>query len=182
MDDRRRLFHLFAQVLEYPGSSLLASAGECARRLEKSCPEAAEYMRAFAAFAEGTGLDRMEEIYTRTFDITPTANLYVGYHLFGESFKRGAFLVKLQEAYEAHGFAFGPELADHLSVILRFVSVVDDPLFVDPLVEEGVLPLLEKVEEAFKESSGGYALVISSLGLFLRQECPAIAAGGLHHD
>lgn len=177
--DTRRIYSLFSVLLDYPGTSMLASVDECVERLKDCCPEAAQDLHDFHAYAEREGLETMEEVYTRTFDITPTVNLYVGYHLFGESFKRGAFLARLQEEYQAHGFVPGPELADHLSVALRFASVVDDPDFVDPLIDEGILPTLDKVADALKETAG-YGLVIRALRSFVKQNCQQlVAAGGL---
>ena len=176
--DTRRLYRLFAELLDYPGSSLLASAMECIRCLECCCPDAAEDMRTFLVFAEGEGREGMEEVYTRTFDITPTTNLYVGYHLFGESFKRGAFLARLQERYCAIGFMPGTELADHVSVMLRFASIADDAEFVEPLLDEGILPALEKVVEAFKENSGGYGSLIRAIQSFVRQDRRKLVVAG----
>ncbi|TAK31311.1 MAG: nitrate reductase molybdenum cofactor assembly chaperone [Chloroflexota bacterium] len=175
LEQTRRLFKLLADVLEYPSADLAASVRECRQLLAETCSEAAQEMRTFADFVEGESLGSLQEIYSRTFDVTPTTNMYVGYHLFGESYKRGAFLARLQEAFVAHRFSCGSELPDHLCVLLRFASAADDPEFVTPLLEEAILPALTKIEAAFQESRQGYALPIKALRLFLRRALPGVS-------
>jgi nitrate reductase molybdenum cofactor assembly chaperone len=182
-EESKKLCQLFAEVLDYPGSSLLESATECVNRLEHTFPGTVGPIQSFVTFAQSQNPGTLEELYTQTFDVTPATTPYVGYHLFGETPKRSAFMAKLQEAYQAHGFSAGAELADHLCVLLRFFSVAQDPEFVIPLLQECVLPVLEKMEEAFPKNGNGYAPAVSSLRLFLRQVCRRlIKTGGLPHD
>ncbi len=182
-EETKQLCRLFAEVLDYPGNSLLESAMECARQLDNSFPRTAGRMQSFVTFAQSQSSGTLEELYTQTFDVTPATTPYVGYHLFGETPKRSAFMAKLQEAYQAHSFSAGAELPDHLCVLLRFFSVAQDPEFVIPLLQECVLPVLEKMEAAFPKNGSGYAPAVSSLRLFLRQVCHRlIKAGGLPHD
>lgn len=182
-EETKQLCRLFAEVLDYPGNSLLESATECVRQLDKSFPGTAGPMQSFATFAQSQSQGTLEELYTQTFDTTPATTPYVGYHLFGETPKRNAFMAKLQEAYQSHHFSSGTELADHLCVLLRFFSVAQDPEFVIPLLQECVLPVLEKMEEAFPKNGNGYAPAVSSVRLFLQQVCRRlIKTGGLPHD
>jgi nitrate reductase assembly molybdenum cofactor insertion protein NarJ len=41
--------------------------------------------------------DEYEELYTKTFDVQPICYLDLGYVIFGEDYKRGAFLLHMQE-------------------------------------------------------------------------------------
>lgn len=177
------LCRLFAEILDYPGDTLVASATECARGLEPSFPGIAKPMSSFAAFARSQSPGTLEELYTQTFDISSATTLYLGYHLFGETPQRSAFLVKLEEAYKEHHLTSGTELADHLCVLLKFLSVARDMEFVLPLLQECVLPVLKKIEKAFPKNQNGYGPVISSLRLFLQQVSqPPIKTGGLPRD
>jgi nitrate reductase delta subunit len=179
-EETKQLCRLFADVLDYPGPSLLESATECIKQLEHSIPGVAEPMQSFVIFARGQSQGELEELYTQTFDITPATTLNVGYHLFGETPKRSAFMTKLQEAYQCQSLSAGTELPDHLCVLLRFFSVARDPEFTIPLLQECVLPVLEKLEGAFPGKKNGYRPVVSSLRLFLRQVCrELVKAGGL---
>ena len=119
-----RLYLLFAVALDYPGPALAEDARACRGLLAQFNSEAAGRMEEFGAFLSQTHLGQVQEVYTNAFDLQPVCYPYVGYQLFGESYKRGAFLVKLQEEYRARGFSAGKELPDHLPVMLRFLSVL----------------------------------------------------------
>ncbi|MDP2743530.1 MAG: molecular chaperone TorD family protein [Dehalococcoidia bacterium] len=167
-EEMKEICRLFAEVMDYPDRGRTAAATACALRLQESFPDATEPMRSFAAFVESQSTGALEELYAGTFDNTPATTLYVGYHLFGDGAKRSAFLVKLEEAYLAYGFSHDTELADHLCVLLRFLSVGRDVGFAIPLLEECMLPIFEKVEEALRKTRNPYHQAARSLRLFLR--------------
>jgi nitrate reductase molybdenum cofactor assembly chaperone NarJ/NarW len=167
-DEMRDLCRLFAEVMDYPQPGR-SPAAACAERLQESFPGAAEPMRSFGALIESQSIGALQELYSNTFDYTAATTLYVGYHLFGDGAKRSAFLVKLEEAYLTHGFSHGTELADHLSVIMRFLSIGRDAGFAAPLIGECTLPILEKVEDALRKTKNPYHQAARSARIFLRQ-------------
>lgn len=149
---RTRLLSLFADILDYPGDGLAGRVAEGRALLAEEEPEAARLLGAFADVVAATPPGRLEEIYTGAFDLDTLSDLdatcypYVGHHLFGESYKRSAFLVGLAERYRAHGFAPPPgELPDHLVVILRFLAGCPDQGLVDEIVDEALLPALRRM-------------------------------------
>ena len=176
--ENRQLCQFFADMLDYPGSRLRQAAKNCAIQLENSFPGITKPVQSFANFVNSQSLESIEELYTQTFDITPATSLYLGYHLFGETPKRSEFLIKLAEAYQAHSFSSGIELADHLGIMLRFLSVSEDPEFTLPLLEECILPTLEKTEKELKKTNSEYVLVIEPLRDFLRQVTHKLAKTG----
>ena len=123
-------------------------------------------------------MESLEELYTQTFDVTPATSLYLGYHLFGETPKRSEFLIKLTEAYQEHSFSSGIELADHLGVILRYLSVSQNVAFTLPLLEECLLPTLTRAEKELNKIDNPYALVVASLLAFLTQQTRRLAKAG----
>lgn len=179
----RGLCRLFAEMLDYPDSSLPGKAEGFARQLAQAHPEIAGPVQSFAAFLKSQEeAGTLEELFTQTFDITPATTLYFGYHLFGETPKRSVFLVRLQEAYEGCSFSRGTELADHLGVILRFLSVAEDAEFGYPLLEECLLPTLTQMEKELKKSDSMYALVIGPLRSFLQHIArKSVKTGGVLH-
>jgi nitrate reductase molybdenum cofactor assembly chaperone NarJ/NarW len=120
------LYQLFAEVLGYPTSSLPDQVKECLSLLTSVKRAALPMLGEFRAFLEVTPLDRMEEVYTRTFDLQGICHPYVGYHLFGNDSKRGMFMAGLKEHYEICEFSSGNELPDHLSTMLRFKGTLRD--------------------------------------------------------
>jgi nitrate reductase delta subunit len=94
---------------------------------------------------------------------------YVGYHLFGESYKRGAFLARLNEGYRAHGFSAKKEQPDHVPVILRFLALGEKGDFSEALLREGLIPALDKMADTFGDNGGNpYGEVIRALLLLLQ--------------
>jgi nitrate reductase molybdenum cofactor assembly chaperone NarJ/NarW len=119
-------------------------------------------------------LGQMQELYTSTFDMQPVCYPYVGYQLFGESYKRGAFMARLNGAYHASGYSAETELPDHICVILRFLGLEiaraeDD--FGNALVREGLIPALEKMADVLKQTDNPYHHVVAAL-LFLLANTP----------
>jgi nitrate reductase delta subunit len=179
-EESKQLCRFFAEVLDYPDSSLPESADKCLGQLDTSFPDIADQMRLFVTFLESQSRGALEELYSETFDLAPDSTLYIGYHLFGETPKRSSFLVRLEEAYQSHGFQSGTELADHMCVMLRFLVIAGDAEFVIPLLEESILPVLDKMASDLQKNNNGYAPAVSSLRLFLRQLSRRLAkVGGL---
>ena len=128
------------------------------------------WKNSFAA-RDNCPLEKMQELYTITFDMQPVCYPYLGYQLFGESYKRGAFMAQLNEAYHAFGYSAVQELPDHLAIVLRFIGLdatnrQDE--FCQALINDGVMPALEKMLKVFGEQSENpYFGLLSALQLFL---------------
>ncbi len=156
------LCRILAPLLGYPTPALPAQAGTAAEALRAARSRAAGPLEAFAAFVADAAPGALEELYTRTFDLKPVAYPYVGFQLFGETYRRGEFLVLLQARYRAAGFAVEGELPDHLAVITRFLAEHPDP----DLVAEGVIPALEKMLPPLMDNP--YRLVLQGLLLVMQ--------------
>jgi len=165
------LFDSFAALLEYPVSAMTDQAAQLLEGLTPLQPESAEVLGKFVRMLDQLSLEKMRELYTVTFDMQPVCYPYVGYHLFGESYKRGAFMAQLNEAYHTHGYSAGQELPDHVAVILRFLgldSANRQGEFCQALLREGLIPALEKMLKVFNEESDNpYFGLLSALRLFL---------------
>lgn len=135
----------FATLLEYPRCDIGGVAGECAEMLALDFPDAAAFLRDFQRSAAALSPATIEEIYTGTFDLDPVCYPYIGYHVFGETYKRSVFLLALKERYRACGIVTDSELADHVSSMLRYVAVGDDAEDVAVVVREAMLPALQRM-------------------------------------
>ncbi|MBE0597286.1 MAG: molecular chaperone TorD family protein [Desulfuromonadales bacterium] len=145
LDDRHRIFDIFASLARYPGEEIAEAAEQGMAILEREHPTAAAGLAAFDAFVRQTPPLRREEIYTAAFDLHPLSPPYVGHQLFGESRERTLFLVRLREIYREHGHPPGPELPDHLAEILDFLARNPGTPEAEVLVADGLLPALEKM-------------------------------------
>jgi nitrate reductase delta subunit len=171
-DSTSRLFEIFACLFEYPTFATPLKAGLCYEQLQGSRSKASDLLEDFYQQLEKRSLEQMQEIYTSTFDMQPVCYPYIGYQLFGESYKRGAFMAHLSEAYRVSGYPIEKELPDHISVVLRFLGTdaarrQDD--FGQALLREGMLPALKKMADVLGlQIDNPYTDLVSALLLVLR--------------
>jgi nitrate reductase molybdenum cofactor assembly chaperone NarJ/NarW len=169
--DPRKLYPLFAEILEYPVCSLYECLDECISLLLGRDHEAARLLRKFESILARVPLTEMQEIYTRTFDLQPACFPYVGYHLFAEDYRRGLFMAGLKRKYSSHCFSAGKELPDHLAVILRFLAETSRDKENDELIHECMIPALEKMlTTGLREGDSPYRGVLQGLLLTLQKE------------
>jgi nitrate reductase delta subunit len=165
------LYDSFADLLSYPTSAIQRQAEEVLSHFRKSQPEAAVALENSLHVLQHCDLEKLRELYTTTFDMQPVCYPYIGYQLFGESYKRGAFMAQLNEAYHAFGFSAEQELPDHLSVVLRFLGLDAanrEGEFCQALLNSGMIPALEKMLKLFgAESENPYFGLLSVLQQFL---------------
>jgi nitrate reductase delta subunit len=157
-----------AGVLEYPGDDFRERCTALKTLLEEVRPEAARELGEFTAATASLPSAGLEEAYSATFDLNTVCCLYVGYQLFGESYKRGALMAKLNAEYRELGHDPGNELPDHLSVVLRYLAALDDPDSQFWLLEEAVLPALWKMKKAFDGTDNMYGALLRSVMLALQ--------------
>jgi nitrate reductase delta subunit len=162
------IYRLFATLLEYPTASLSTQARECSDLLSSAGSPAAAPLQSFCRTVQELSPARMEELYTRTFDLQAICSPYLGYQLFGESYKRGIFMARLNEGYRVRGFSAGCELPDHLAVVLRFLALGAEGEFSRALLAEGLVPALAKMAQALgSPSDNPYSEVLGALSLAL---------------
>jgi nitrate reductase molybdenum cofactor assembly chaperone NarJ/NarW len=172
-DPTSTLYDLFAELLQYPTLATSLKAGHCYERLLVSRTDVAPMLEGFYHAMEQRSLEQMQELYTTTFDMQPVCYPYLGYQLFGESYKRGAFMAQLNEAYHAAGYSAKEDLPDHIAIVLHFVGLNSEDrqgAFCQSLLNEGLLPALEKMLKTFDEQSENpYFGLLTALRSFLVQ-------------
>jgi len=101
-----------------------------------------------------------QELYVQTFEFNPACTLEIGWHLFGENYERGEFLVRMREQLRRHRIDESTELPDHLTLLLPLIASMDGDEAAQ-LVGEFVLPALAKVKGAL--SGSPYESVIATI-------------------
>jgi nitrate reductase delta subunit len=154
---------LLAEVLEYPGDELTASCRSLIGELGEGRGEAKQAIEEFLASIEPLSTSRLQEIYAGTFDVNPACCLYAAYHLHGDSYKRGAFMAGLNREYRERGFEPGNDLPDHLPVMFRFLSQLEDPELASGLLVHAILPALAHIVRAFEVTDNVYAKLLQTV-------------------
>ncbi len=178
MATTKQVFYLLSEILQYPQDDLVEKAREVKALLSEIDGEAAQEMDQFLSYAQSGSPGVMEELYTSTFDLNPVCSPYIGYHLFGESFKRGAFLVNVNEALRQHGIDVANELPDHLALVLRLYAEVKKGDLADDLRDECLMPVIDKMEQAFGKSENVYRKILRATRSMLEMERDKTLAGG----
>ncbi|KRT74988.1 MAG: nitrate reductase molybdenum cofactor assembly chaperone [Deltaproteobacteria bacterium CSP1-8] len=159
----KAVLETFAGLLEYPRGGEAELAAEGMSALAGVHPEAASLLGGVRVFLAETTRARAEEVFTSTFDLQATCAPYVGFHLFGEGYKRRVFLAGLNGMYSSRGFSAGRELPDHITVVLRFLAGPADDEEARILVEDGLTPALSKMIGTFGDSGNPYGDVLRAL-------------------
>jgi nitrate reductase assembly molybdenum cofactor insertion protein NarJ len=111
----------------------------------------------------------MQELYVQTFEFNPACTLEIGWHIFGENYERGEFLVRMREQLRRYGIAETSELPDHLCHILPLLDRLDSEEAAD-LAGQFVLPALAKIKEAL--NGGAYQELIAATAARLEADYP----------
>jgi nitrate reductase delta subunit len=115
---RNEQFEALARLFDYPGAEH-ADALRVARDL---LADRAAAVADFAASAERQKLAHLQELYTATFDLNPACALDIGWHLFGEDYARGLFLVRMRQELRKYAISEGTNLPDHATGALRLLG------------------------------------------------------------
>ena len=188
MKEIKNALLLFSKILEYPTQNLKEDVEQCAQNLKSYGSSNVRYLQKFSNNIQQIPFSKLEELYTQHIDFNPSSSLYVGYHLFGDSYKRSKFLVQLRTIYKQSNFVEkGAELPDCLTVILQYFGEHSyDSEDSRLIIKESLIPSLKKIHGVFEHAKNIYCDVIQALlNLFIKmdQEHPiAIAKGGSIHE
>lgn len=169
MDDRKELLDSLARVLTYPGIGYLDEVARCRRLCETRTFSAdevrtgvTERMNAFASAVEGLAAGDLEELYTRTFDINPVSSLEVGWHLYGETYERGSFLVSMRDLLRRCSIEESHELPDHLTHVINAVGRMEEAEAV-AFISKNLLRALDTMLEGFAGKDNPYEHVLTAV-------------------
>jgi nitrate reductase delta subunit len=167
MIESTSLFDALAEMLEYPERDYADALDACEHMIAAEGDEVARPFLEFREKIAPLSTDELEELYVRTFEMTPTCTLETGYHLFGESYKRGEFLAHLREEESTHDIAQENQLPDFLPVLLRLATRIDEDDLRRDLIGACMLPAIGKITVALASVDGPYAHLLTTVSAAL---------------
>ena len=150
--------HQLADLLEYPAESWRARVDSPSAFSEENGA-----LAEFLAAVDLLSLTQLQELYTRTFDLNPVCALEIGYHLFGENYKRGEFLANLRETEAPFDLGQKDQLPDYLPVLLRLLTKSTDEELKTSLIAECMLPAIAKMLKSFNDNDNPYQYLLKAL-------------------
>lgn len=159
-------YNKLADLLEYPASNWDSKTAACADN---------DALTEFRSGIEALSLADLQELYTRTFDLNPVCALEVGYHLFGENYKRGEFLANLRETEAPFDLGQEYQLPDYLPVLLRLLTKLDDEELRSSLISHCLVPAIEKMMLSFKDTENPYRYLLKAVRTTLQSEAGYVA-------
>jgi nitrate reductase delta subunit len=168
------VYEALAELLEYP--RLRLDIESCSELICNEPSNVTNSLAEFRASVAGLSLNELQELYTRTFDLSPVCALDIGYHLFGENYKRGVFLANLRETEAPFDLGQERQLPDYLPVLLRLLTKLDDEGLRSALIVDCMIPALEKMLKTLSEGDNPYRHLIDAVNTKLSSEAGAYPA------
>lgn len=114
---------------------------------------------AFVDYIRRTPLLRVQEEYTRTFDLDPSSCLNLSHHKWGDDRERGSALAALSRLYQVAGFEMTTgELPDYLPLVLEFLAVC--PEGAGRAIRDEYREELHGLAERLKKCGSSYAALL----------------------
>lgn len=146
---------VLAQALTYPDEATPALVARCADAARWAPPDATDPLSCYAAGFDGLTLVAMQEQFIGAFDFDPKCSLDIGWHLYGDNYDRGDFLVRMRDLLARHGIDEGHELPDHLPHVLRLLARLPADVAAT-LAAESIVPALDKILDGLGAREGPY--------------------------
>ncbi len=159
-------FALISIALQHPDAEVLTARGEVAGAA-RSLPSSPGHdaLRDFLDWWAQEPAGDLRRRYVETFDFSRRTALDLTYYTHGDRRQRGLALLALRRRYDAAGLDFeGPELPDHLPVVLEFAAL--DPSGGGELLAE-YRPVIELIRLSLERAESPYAGLIAALCLLL---------------
>ena len=149
--ERKAMLQNLAYIFSYPQAEYRDRAEKiligCNRK-----PRLTQFWNPFLQFVREKELTEIEETFTSTFDMRPSTCLEVGWHLYGEDYKRGQLLVKMRQTLGKNQIPESVELPDHMSHCLKLLAVLPDDE-ANILVKEYMKPALLKILKGIEQEN-----------------------------
>jgi nitrate reductase delta subunit len=148
----------FARLFTYPGENYVD------RCREAGLNEVAERLAPL-------GPSGIQELFTATFDWSPSTSLDLSWHLYGEQYARGEFLVRVRQLLRDHNVSESAELPDHITHILALLGRME-PRAAAEFTRDYAAPAVAKLVAALEGSASEFAPMMRAVREALPAQAP----------
>lgn len=161
----------------YPEDDYKALVAACAR--DAAGTPAAAPLAAFAAALDPLSTADVQEKFVQTFEMNPDTTLDIGWHLYGEQYERGEFLVTARRALRRYEVEESAELPDHLSHLIPLIDRMDTEERAT-FTTEYLAPALTKILSGLKGNI--FENLVAAVARLYAPEPSLVGAEGNGHD
>lgn len=162
-----------AKLFRYPSGELKTTALESYTLLENYDDGMKAHFRPFLNFVSTASIEQQQEYYSATYDVQPLSTLDIGWVLFGDDYKRGAFLVNMKREHQNASNDCGSELPDHLPCILTLLPLMKDKQLAEELICSILIPAVEELIVRFRNKENHYRELLEILLMVLKKDFPS---------
>jgi nitrate reductase delta subunit len=166
---RSQRYDRLAELFAYPEGDYSGQLNACAGALEGGYADAVAALGPLLETVAQKSLEELQELYTRTFDINPVCTLEVGWHVYGEDYARGAFLVKMREQLRRRNLPESRELPDHLTHVVALLGRIEGEE-ADELAARYLLPAVDKMLDGMREGDSPYRALLETVSSVVRAD------------
>lgn len=165
-------YSALAKIFRYPSPERENFSGEWRKIVWNRLPELGHKLELFVAHVQEKALAEQQEYYIGTFDVQALCFLDIGYVLYGEDYNRGVFLANMKTEQERANNVCGSELPDHLPNMLTLLPKISDKSLAEELIVSVMIPVLEKMIEAFRPDENVYKGMLEILLEIMQSDFP----------
>lgn len=155
-----------AALVAYPDDAYGRRVAAGLAAVDSADAAAAEPLATFAKWAEPASTSLLQEQFIQTFDFNPACALEAGWHLYGENYERGAFLIKIRQDLRECGIPESTELPDHLAHLLALVARLDASR-ARALITDAVAPAIDRMRRALDGGDSPFNGLLASIQILL---------------
>lgn len=165
------IYERLAELLSYPRAERPPQA-IAEEALSEAPMAAAGHLAAFIQEFRALSTEEQQERYVTTFELNPACSLEIGWHLYGENYERGEFLVKMRQEMQRLGITESSELPDHLTHALAIFAKFEREE-AEAYTAEYLYPALKRMPGL--DGTNAYRHVLAALEAALEADYPEAA-------
>jgi len=159
-----------ANLFQYPEEGFQKNISVICNEIKENYPKTENLLSDFEIFLNERTSQELQEYFVKTFEVKALCVMEVGYVLFGEDYKRGEFLVNIQNEHNKVKNDCKSELGDYLPNMLNLLPKIEDKNFADELGHSIMVPAIKQMVTKFLDKTNVYLNVLKALVIVLEKD------------
>ncbi len=159
-----------ADLFQYPEEGFHENISKICTEIKANYPKAENLLSDFEIFINERTTNQMQEYFVKTFEVKALCVMEVGYVLFGEDYKRGEFLVNIQNEHNKVQNDCKSELGDYLPNMLNLLPKMESKESADELGHCIMVPAIKQMIQKFLDHKNIYLKLMRALLIVMQKD------------